>query len=362
MSKAAELAALIGSQTALSNRNLIINGAMQVAQRGDVTGITTTGYYGPDRFNLLLNNLGTWSVSQSSTSPDGFANSLKISCTGADASPAAADYAIVYHLMEGQNLQHLQKGTSSAKSLSLSFYVRSSKTGTYNVNLMDRDNSNRLVGGSYVVNAADTWEYKTVTFVGDTSGILDDDNQKSLHVEWWLASGSDNSSGTSSASWQAFDATDRNASSTVNLADTVGNEWYITGVQLEVGETATPFEHRSYGDELARCMRYFEGGSYANASATGQVGQIWCWRNDGTDRAFPYMNGQYRVVKRSTPTVTIQSSQDGTANRLSGYSSGTNYTVSSINNPQPAYVCMYFSSSGLPAQSIVGYYEADAEL
>jgi hypothetical protein len=306
-------------------RNLIINGAMQVAQRGDSTGITTTGYYGPDRFNFLLSNLGTWSVSQSSTSPDGFANSLKISCTVADASPAAADYAIVYHLMEGQNLQHLQKGTSSAKSLSLSFYVRSNKTGTYNVNLMDRDNSNRFVGGSYVINTANTWEYKTVTFAGDTSGILDDDNEKSLHVEWWLASGSDNSSGTSSASWQAFDAADRNASSTVNLADTVGNEWYITGVQLELGETATPFEHRSYADELARCQRYYCKTIQELKSSYGAT--------------YNYVDWLFPVQMRTAPTIggNVTGTADGVQiDAASRYSSGSSYARFGNGTANPA--------------------------
>ena len=256
MSKAAELAALIGSQTALSNRNLIINGAMQVNQRGDQTGVTTA-LYTLDRFQFLVNGMGTWDITQSSTAPAGFANSLKLDCTVADASPAAADYLALYYKFEGQDLQQLQKGTASAKSVTLSFYVRSNKTGTYNVNLNDNDNTRNL-GGTYTINSADTWEYKTITYAGDTSGAFVDDNNLSLIIEWWLGSGTNFSSGTTPTAWETQDSADRNASGTVNLADNTANEWYITGVQFEVGETATPFEHRSYGDELNRCLRYFE--------------------------------------------------------------------------------------------------------
>jgi hypothetical protein len=131
MSKAAELAALIGSQTALSNRNLIINGAMQVAQRGtSFTGITGGQFNGPDRFMNLLQTAGTWTVSQSTTAPDGFGKSLKWECTTADASLASGDYFYVAQRMEGQNLQQLKKGTASAESVTLSFWVRSSNPAT----------------------------------------------------------------------------------------------------------------------------------------------------------------------------------------------------------------------------------------
>ena len=177
MSKAAELAALIGSQTALSNRNFIINGAATVSQRGDSTGKTATGYYGPDRYQLTLNSLGTWSISQSTDVPsgEGFGNSYKLEATTADASPAAGDYAIFLQKIEGQNLQQLKKGTSSAESVTLSFYVRSSKTGTYIVELFDNDNS-RSISKSYTISSANTWERKTITFPGDTTGTLGNDN------------------------------------------------------------------------------------------------------------------------------------------------------------------------------------------
>ena len=257
MSKAAELAALIGSQTALSNRNLIINGAMQVAQRGTSTAsVTSGGYHACDRWNLFGSSFGAYTGSQSSTSPDGFANSLKLDCTTADASPAADDHMGIQMKFEGQNLQQLQKGTSSAKSVVVSFFVRSNKTGTYTLELDDRDNT-RSFSKTYTISSANTWEHKTVTFAGDTTGALDDDNAHSFNLSWWLMAGSTFTGGTFTTGWEARTNANRVSSSNVNLSDNTSNEWYITGVQMEVGDVATAFEYRSISEEEALCHRYF---------------------------------------------------------------------------------------------------------
>ncbi|REJ67659.1 MAG: hypothetical protein DWQ28_06685 [Proteobacteria bacterium] len=255
MSKAAELAALIGSQSALSNRNLIINGAMQVAQRGtSTTGLSdVAGIHTADRWRFHTNTSGTFTVSQSTEAPSGFSNSYKVDCTTADSSP---NYVNFSQRIEGQNLQHLKKGTSDAVATTLSFYVRSSKTGTYQVSILDEDNT-RMVGKTYTINAADTWEYKTLTFPGDTSGALDNDNGNSLQIEWWLAAGSTYKGGAVPTAWEAKDNTDRAAGLTVNIGASTSDDWYITGIQYEVGEQGTAFEHRSYSDELQRCQRYF---------------------------------------------------------------------------------------------------------
>lgn len=237
------------------HKNLIINSAMTVSQRGNSTGITSSGYYGPDRYQLTLSNLGTWSISQSSTAPSGFGNSYKLEATTNDASPAAGDYAIFLQKFEGQNLQQLKKGTASAESVTLSFWVRSSKTGTYIVELFDNDNS-RSISASYTISVADTFEYKTITFAGDTTGAFDDDNASSLEVIWYLAAGSTYTSGTLQTSWGTRTAANQ-AVGQVNMADTANATWYITGVQLELGSTVTPFEHRSYDDELTKCQRYY---------------------------------------------------------------------------------------------------------
>mgnify|MGYP003111062573 CR=1 FL=1 len=239
----------------LSNRNLIINGAMQVAQRStSETGQTTLdGYVALDRHRIQLSSSGTFTISQSTEAPSGFANSLKFDCTTADSSP---DYVVFFQLLEGQDLQQVQKGTSSAQKLTASFYVRSSKTGTYQVNIRDLDN-NRLVGASYTIGSADTWELKTVTFPADTTGAFGNDANASLQLEWWLAAGSDYTGGAVPTAWEARVNTDRAAALNVAIGASTADDFYITGIQLEVGEKATPFEHRSYGDELAKCQRYF---------------------------------------------------------------------------------------------------------
>ena len=260
MSRAREFADLAGSADAggLTGRNLIINGAMQVAARGTSTsGATGSGYFSTDRWQIANSSLGTWTVSKSTTAPDGFSNSFKMDCTTADASPAAGDFLIFRQHVEAQNLQHLKFGTSSAQSLTLSFWVRSNKTGTYIAELLQPDASNRHINKAYTISSADTWEYKTITFAGDTSGVINNDNGTGFQVNWWLGAGSNFTGGTLQTSWGAVTSANR-AVGNVNLADTISNDWYITGVQLEVGDTATPFEHRSFGEELALCQRYYQ--------------------------------------------------------------------------------------------------------
>ena len=255
----------------LGRRNIIINGAMRVAQRGtSQTGITTTGYHTVDRVRTTYGNLGTWTQTQESDAPDGFDKSLKMECTTAAASPAAGGYLLIAQMFEGQDLQHLKKGTSSAEPVTASFWVKSNKTGTYIAELLDQDNSARHIGKSFTVNSSGTWEYKTVTFEGDTTGVLVADNSTSIDFSIWLGAGSTYNSGTLQTSWGALSQTNR-AVGNVNLADTIGNYFQITGVQLEVGETATPFEHRSYGEELALCQRYYQI-TYNTQYSTGNFG------------------------------------------------------------------------------------------
>jgi hypothetical protein len=256
MSKAAELAALIGSQSALSNRNLIINGAMQVDQRNQTT--TATGYT-VDRFALLKSTTFdelVLAVTQDTDSPTGFANSLKIAVTTAESSIDTDELLYLDQRIEGQNLQHLNYGTLSAKSLTLSFWVKSPLAGKHAVTFY-QPTPNRSNLQSYTVLSADTWEYKTITIDGDTSGNIANDNSVEFHVFWPLAGGSDYH-GTPHTGWGAYSSTDDFMfSDQVNLAGQTGN-FFLTGVQLEVGETATPFEHRSFGDEFAKCKRYFQ--------------------------------------------------------------------------------------------------------
>ena len=257
----------------LGNRNLIINGKMQVAQRGtSKTGITGSGYYTCDRFDIGGTTFGTWTQSQDTDVPpaQGFANSIKFLCTTANASLGANSFLQMHQSIEGQNLQYLKKGTSNAESVTVSFWVKSNKTGTYIVNLYDIDNT-RIIAKAYTINDADTWEKKTLTFAGDTTAAFDNDNGRSLDLSFGLCAGADFSSGTLQTTWAAANNSNRYVGQ-VNLADAVNNYINITAVQLEAGTTATPFEHRPYDMELQRCQRYFQrfqGGSAFTSGVTG---------------------------------------------------------------------------------------------
>jgi len=240
----------------LSNRNLIINGAMQVAQRGTSFAVTTSETYTIDRFQTGHGgsfNLNS-TITQSSTAPAGFTSSLKVDVTSTS-TPTATQNGLVQHKVEAQNLQHLQYGTSGAQTCTLTFWVRSNKTGTYCLQILQQDASQYQLH-EYSISSADTWEQKTITIVGNTATAINNDNGKGFDIRWHLACGSDDyvaASSTWTGSTEGFLAT----SNQVNLFDSTSNEWYLAGVQLEVGSVATPFEHRSYGDELARCQRYY---------------------------------------------------------------------------------------------------------
>jgi|GEM_PF-1471101 len=253
------------SEQSLGYRNVVINGAMQIAQRGTSTaGITSDGYYTADRWQVILSSLGTWTQTVENDAPtgSGFRKSLKILCTTADASPATTDTCIIEQLVEGQNLQQFLKGTASARQLTLSFWVKSNVTGTYIARFSDLDNT-RSVSSSYTISASGTWEKKTITFPADTTGAFDNDNAASLRVQWWLGAGSTFTSGTLATTWVS--TTNANiAVGQTNLAAATNNYWQVTGVQLEAGSVATPFEFEDYGTTLAKCQRYY----YLHASGT----------------------------------------------------------------------------------------------
>ena len=240
------------------NRNLLYNGAMQVAQRGTSTAsITSSGYYTADRWQTILTSLGTWTQSVENDAPagSGLRKSLKMLCTTADAAPAASDVMTVRQSLEGQDIQRIAKGTASAQQLTLSFWVKSNVTGTFIARLEDTDN-NRSVAASYTISASATWEKKSVTFPADTTGSLDNDNNQSLLVDFFLGAGSTYTTGTLSTSWTA-NASAVLAVGQTNLAAATNNYWQITGVQLEVGPVATGFEFKSFGQELRECQRYY---------------------------------------------------------------------------------------------------------
>jgi hypothetical protein len=350
----------VASVGALSNRNIIINGAMQVAQRAtQVTGNTSGGYLTCDRFRPTISSLGTWTVDQSTDAPNGFSNSLKLTCTTADASPAAGDSALIRYLPEGQDLQHLSFGTADAKSFVVSFWVKSNKTGTASLSIIQIDDSNAFVSPTYTINSADTWEYKTIVVPGNTNNGIDNDNSLGLYIDWYINSGSTYSSGTNRTTWTTYTAADRNASN-LGVGGATSDYFAITGVQLEVGTVATPFEHRSYGDELARCQRY----CYA-AVADGSI-----------DNYAPLANGRFYntsdaqfniffpVTMRHPPTLDSATTAAGTFfyNTGGGFG-GVEATTIALNERSYNSATVYAQgASGQTAGNGTTLYSHDAEV
>jgi hypothetical protein len=302
---ASEVTNLTGYQTKALNqfahRNLVINGDMQIAQRGTSTAsITTDNYFTADRWYFGASTMGTWTQSVENDAPtgSGFRKSLKVLCTAADASPAVGDNLILSQRLEGQNLQHIKKGTSAAEQLTVSFWVKSNVTGTYIVDFYDNDNT-RQISKSYTISASGTWEYKTITIPADTTGAFDNDNALSLFVFFWLGAGTNFTSGTlNSSSWTSATNTNR-AVGQVNVAAANSNYWQVTGVQLEVGDTATPFEFKSVEDELLECQRYYIKFDQGKGFMGGAGGNS---NNSTMGRNFP-------VTMRATPTMSHQNTK-----------------------------------------------------
>ena len=290
----------------LTNRNLIINGAMKISQRSVSVSVSDTvrGFQTLDRFEY--NKHGTitnvMTMEQSSDSPDGFSNSLKFSTTTADATLTTNQSNYLNTELEGQDLQQLAYGTSSAKSFTLSFYVKGTITGTYVVWFYSIDTGKALTK-TYTISSANTWERKTITVAGDTSSAIANDNGSGLMIRWVLGAGPDYSSGTASSTWSTNGYTNANryVGQTANVAATTSDNWSITGVQLELGSVATDFEHRSFAQDLSLCERYYERLEYAGgAMSSGMAG----FYNNSTEAFFFY---HFRTIKRSTPTLEYSS-------------------------------------------------------
>jgi len=302
MTKAAELAkmgeVLTNSQIG-GRRNLIINGAMQVAQRGtSFTGVSNADYT-LDRFESGSSGSElVYDVEQSTDAPSGFSNSYKVTVTTEETTLSAGDNMTVRYNFEGQDLQQLKKGTSDAEKVTVSFYVKSSVASTYSLELFDQDNT-RVHGQKYTITSADTWEYKTITFDGDTSGSLDNDANKSMRLQFWLDAGSEYTSGTQSTTWQANTASERVEQST-GFMTTANATWQLTGVQLEVGSQTTPFEHRSYGEELALCQRYFQTVDVTTSGGAHYLGPVMTRAANNN-----HVNFNCPVTLRAQPTLTV---------------------------------------------------------
>ena len=341
-------------------RNIIINGDMSIAQRGTSQASITSSQYLLDRHYFNISGLGTWTMSQSTDVPtgQGFASSIKLDCTTADASPAASDYLMLQQRFEGQNLQYLKKGTSSAESLTLSFWIKSTKTGTYIADLYDFDNT-RQISKSYTVSSANTWEKKEITFPGDTSGALDNNNARSLDVDLFFGAGSDRSSGTLNTSWGSNVQANR-AVGQVNLADSTSNEVYITGLQLEAGTSASNFEFLPVDVNLKRCQRYFEK-SYQMADAPGTSGSGGSY---GLQFGGATANIDASIImstrKRATPTLTVYDLA-GTSNKASYYTGSWN-NGGSLGGSRGRETYVHVDTNISSSSIVAWHFTADAEL
>ena len=296
MSKAAELAALIGSQSSLANRNMIINGNMQVAQRSTSVAVTASGFHTCDRWGIALSSDGRFTMSQESiTDLEGFGKALKLDCTTADTSIASNELLLLYQKFEGQFVQKMQKGFSSAKPVTVSFYVKGNANATYVAELLDQDNSNRHINKTFSVTTS--WSRVSLTFPGDTTGKLDSDNASSLRLNIWLHGGSDYTGGTLQTSWGSIVGANRAAGIT-SFFDSTDREFFITGVQMELGEVATPFETIPFGDNLARCQRYYyvhsDGDNKPLGTGVAEAAAAPSWTMD-----FP-------TSMRTAPSILVQ--------------------------------------------------------
>ena len=286
-----------GSQN-LSNRNKVINGGMAIAQRATSATVSSSaqGYKTVDRFSVSIGGNTVFVMSQSNDHPDGFSKSMKFDCTTAVASTPAGDSMRVLYKGEGYDVQDIGKGTSGAKPVTLSFYIKTNKTGNYQVNWRDVTN-NRMVCGTYTVNSANTWERKVITFPTETSnGLLNNDSSAEFYLEWWFIAGTTFTTGTAHSTWDTYANANRAANLNVSIGDHTDNVLYLTGVQFEIGSVATPFEHRSFHDDYMRCCRYFFGGTNTYVSGTTNYGARY-----SADHSMVMV--QHPVPMRTTPTA-----------------------------------------------------------
>ena len=368
----------INGGSGFSRRNVVINGGMQIYQRGDVTGATTHTYGGPDRFRVARSGAGTFSQkSVGVTGAFGIQRALQIDCTTQSGSLAGGAFQIIQHKIEGYNAQRFEKGYSTAKQFALSFYAYSEKGGTYTVALEDSNNS-RYVSASYTVTAS-TWQKHEVIFPADTTGKLDNDNGESLNIEWWLAAGTNYSSGTFTTSWASAVSANKVHPSQVNMGESQNNNFYLANVQLEVGSVCTPFEWKSFTEDLTECQRYYRrwqatSGSFVGNGTPGlstmTTGQYYDTSNiasgtvlDGDDA---YVMRALSPSMRQKPDVFVNNVRLG-----SGLTNYANVTTLQVNNSFSDMLCLHIDNEGgmtagqcahLALVDNTSYLIADAEL
>ena len=365
MSRARDFADLASaySQDALGSRNLIINGGQQVWQRATATTTTTNSAYNTvDRFSYNKGSSGVYTSTRSTDVPSGqgFSFSNKLDVTTADTSVGAGDAYILKHRIEAQNLARLAYGTSGAKTITLSFWVRSNKTGAYTINLYKHDNTAYNYVREFSISSADTWEKKELTITptaGSTSlitnsgGAIDIDNGAGLDINFCLSLGS-NYTGSTNDSWSS-NGNHYGTSNNINWMDSTSNNFYITGIQLECGSTATEFEHESYGDMLRKCQRYYyihsEGNDEPLGTGVAEAADLISWyiyppvtmradpavvENEGTNYYISYagtLTDQFDGIKTADRSAKAVYCYADASLNVSGNTAGSGTVVTSHN-------------------------------
>ena len=340
----------------LGFRNILINGAMQIAQRStSTTGITVSSFPTCDRWELNLSSGGTWTSTQSTDAPSGFSNSLRVQCTTANASLATTNNARIWQKIEGFNVQQLAKGTADSKPVALSFWVKSFQTGTFICTIDDLVN-NRKISASYTINASATWEKKILYFVGDTTGTIPSNSNASLMMTWWLAAGPSFQGSSLSTSWSSGATLSDYANGQTNVAGSTSNYFQITGVQLEQNFQPTPFEQRPYGVELALCQRYFQ--TISTGSLSG-YNPYWNVALGSGDIRVMY---PFKTTMRAVPTVLTTGGSSLHSFQFRSYNTGVgNYNLEAQTGIFDAngffslsYISTNNSSTTLPVGNTVG--------
>ena len=354
-------------------RNLFINGDMQIAQRGTSTSsVNASGYYACDRWGYKTNGSGlVVTMSQDTDVPtgEGFTTSLKFDVTTADTSTASGERVHFGQTIEAQNLQHLASATSSAKKVTLSFWVKSTITGTYAVAIYKGDQTARLVNATYTVSSADTWEHKTITFPGDTGGGgIDNDNGNGFQFDWFLIAGTGSTSGGAQTTWANFASASWAGGHNVNFGSSTDNNYYITGVQLEVGDQATDFEHLPHDVQLQRCQRYlqqFGDNTISGVDVTDGGDRLATCMRGAVNTATLYADIPLLVPLRNTPTVSF--------NNMNIRQDATNYDINSFSSVHNFGGIVYFAITAsdnlnvgtaamLRFSGSAGYIRMDAEI
>ena len=354
-------------EIAPSNRNVIINGDAKISQRATTYGsITSGGYYAVDRWYVTMDTAGTWTMYQDADVPSGygFSKSVSLDVNTANTSLSAGSRAMLSYRLEGQDVQRFCKGTANAKKYAVSFWVKCRKTGTYVLELFDHDNS-RHICKTYTISSADVWEQKKLVFDNETSNPFDNDNGKSLELQFYLAAGSNYTSGTLATSWASNTNANR-AVGQVNVADSTSNKFFLTGVQLEVSAN-TSFEHRSFGDELLRCQRYcFVSEKFGTSSGAGNSALgINYTGYQSPSNSWVWVSVPFPVTMRAAPTVNTSDQAGNTGNKHSIWTSTGGQRTNNVSNYHTTSFKDHFTVSNYNEQKYgiqVSGVKAEAEL